>query len=88
MNTDLQLFPEQASSFAADVDAVFIYLCAVSIFFSALIGALIIFFAIRYRRGSRADRRQEHTHFFAIEATWIIVPFHSNTRTPPSSRGR
>lgn len=75
METDLRLFPEQASSVAAQVDAVFFYLCAVSIFFSLLIAGLIIFFAIRYRRGSRADRREGHGHFFAIEATWIIIPF-------------
>ena len=30
MNTDLRLFPEQASSMAAEVDAVYFYLCAVS----------------------------------------------------------
>lgn len=75
MNTDLQLFPEQASSLAAEVDAVYFYLCAVSIFFSVLIASLIVFFAIRYRRGSPADRTQGHGHFFAIEATWIIIPF-------------
>jgi cytochrome c oxidase subunit 2 len=75
LNTDLQLFPEQASSLAAEVDAVYFYLCAVSIFFSLLIAALIVYFAIRYRRGSPADRTQGHGHFFAIEATWIIIPF-------------
>jgi cytochrome c oxidase subunit 2 len=75
MNTDLPLFPEQASSVAAEVDAIYAYLAAVSIFFSVLIAALIVYFAIRYRRGSPADRTQGHGHFFAIEATWIIVPF-------------
>ncbi len=75
MNTDLQLFPEQASSLAAEVDAVYFYLCAVSVFFSLLIAALIVVFAIRYRRGSKADRTPGQGHFFAIEATWIIIPF-------------
>lgn len=75
MNTDLQLFPEQASSLAAEVDAVYFYLCAVSVFFSVLIAALIVFFAIRYRQGSRADRTTGAGHFFAIEVTWIIIPF-------------
>ena len=75
MNTDLPLFPEQASSLAAEVDAVYFYLMAVSGFFTLLIASLIIFFAIRYRRGSPADRTMGHGHFFAIEATWIIIPF-------------
>ena len=41
MNTNFQLWPEQASSFAPKVDALYIFLLAVSAFFTALIFALM-----------------------------------------------
>ena len=47
------LFPEQASTMAGRVDALYFFLLAVSVFFSLLIAGLIVFFAIRYRRKRR-----------------------------------
>ncbi len=74
MNTEFSFMPEQASSFAADVDALYGFLLLVSGVFTVLIAFLIMFFAIKYRRGSRADRTQGETHFFVMELAWIIVP--------------
>ena len=42
--------PEQASTFAPHVDALYGYLVLITVFFSVLITALIVFFAIKYRR--------------------------------------
>ena len=75
MSGDFQLMPEQASSVAAEVDAVYLFEIAVSAFFTILIALLIIYFAIKYRRGSPADRTQGKSHFYAMELTWIVVPF-------------
>ena len=75
MSGDFQLMPEQASSVAAEVDAVYLFEIAVSAFFTILIAFLIIYFAIKYRRGSPADRTQGKSHFYAMELTWIVVPF-------------
>ena len=50
---DIPLFPERASTIAGRVDNVFFVLMAITVFFTALIGFLVIFFAIRYRKGSR-----------------------------------
>src|SRR6266571_4848447 len=70
----LPLFPPQASSIAGEVDALYFFLTAVAAFFSLLIGATIIFFAIRYRRRSNAERPPEIEGSLALELAWTIVP--------------
>ncbi len=75
MNQDFALMPEQASSLAAEVDALYAFLLIVSGVITIVIAGLIIFFAIKYRRGSSADRTVKHTHFLLMELSWIVVPF-------------
>ena len=62
MNTEFTLFPEQASTAAPGVDALFFFIIGVSVFFSTVTAVLLIYFALRYRRKSSdqaptADRR-------------------------------
>lgn len=74
MWTGFPLWPEQASTFAANVDALFIFLIVVSSFFSVLIFGLVFFFAVRYRRRSEEEvppRLQESTF---LEIFWSVVP--------------
>ena len=54
---DFPLFPERASTLAGRVDVVFFVLMAITVFFTALIGFLVIFLAIRYRRARRPTGR-------------------------------
>lgn len=68
------LFPEQASSNASSVDAVFFYEVAFHVFFTALICILIITLAVRYRRGSKVDRSRPPLTSPWLEAFWILVP--------------
>jgi cytochrome c oxidase subunit II len=75
MKGEFRFMPEQASSFASDVDRLYAFLCGISGLMMVLIGFLILYFAIKYRRGSKADRRETHTHFFWIETAWIMGPF-------------
>jgi cytochrome c oxidase subunit 2 len=67
-------WPEQASSIAGQVDFVFNVLNAIAIFFSLLIVAAIVYFAMKYRRGTTADRTNAPDEGLAIELTWTIVP--------------
>lgn len=68
------LFPEQASRYAPRVDALYLFLCAVALFFSGLITVLIVFFAIRFRRASMR-RRRVHVHGnIWLEASWVAIP--------------
>lgn len=71
---DFPLFPEQASSLAGWVDGVFFYGLAITVFFTTLICVLILFFAVKYRRGSSADRSNPQTHNTTIEVVWIGIP--------------
>lgn len=75
MNNEFRWMPEQASSISSEVDAVYYFLVIVSAILTVLIAGLIVYFAIKYRRGSPADRSTGTTHFYAIELTWIILPF-------------
>ena len=71
---DFPLFPEQASTLAGWVDGVYFYELAITAFFTALICVLILFFAVKYRRGSRANRSNPVTHNTALEVFWMGVP--------------
>jgi len=53
---NLPLFPEQASTLAPRVDALFYFLVAVSLFFGLLIAFLIVYFAVKYRRRPGRER--------------------------------
>src|SRR5262249_13842893 len=68
------LFPEQASTFAVQVDRLTFTLLAVSTFFSVLIAALIFYFAIKYRRRSDQDRPPAVRPALLLELTWLFIP--------------
>ena len=69
------LFPQQASTMAARVDALYFFLIAVSTFFSALIAGLIVYYAVKYRRRSPDAIGVSIHGGLALELTWTIVPF-------------
>jgi cytochrome c oxidase subunit 2 len=66
--------PDQASTTAVHVDTLFWVFNALTIFFSVLIAAAITFFAIKYRRGSKADRSNPIAGSLKLELTWTIIP--------------
>lgn len=67
-------FPKAASSTAKDVDAMFNFIMWTCYIFSALIGVLMVWFCIKYRRrpGIKAD--QSITHNTPLEIVWSIIP--------------
>lgn len=74
-----RFFPEQASTHAPHVDL--LYYCLVAMFFvvQAIIAFLIVYFAVKYRRGSKAKRDlssgPDHGGQRLMEAVWMIGPF-------------
>ena len=72
---NLPLFPEQASTLAPRVDALFFFLIAVSVFFAALIFILVVYFAVKYRRRSDADQPPAIEGSVPLEIVWTVVPF-------------
>ncbi|MEW6733371.1 MAG: cytochrome c oxidase subunit II [Acidobacteriota bacterium] len=74
MQTGVPLFPEQASTVAAEVDALYIFLVVITAFFSILISGMIIYFAIKYRRRSESEIPKPIHGSTVLEAAWIIIP--------------
>lgn len=76
-----QIYPEQASTIAPEVDRIFWAEVGLSLFFALIVAALIIYFAIKYRRSAvveRFDEVQEGRHrgpTWLLEASWIVVLF-------------
>jgi len=69
------LFPEQASTMAARVDALYFFLVAISVFFSLLIAGLIVYYAMKYRRRSDGQIGTAIEGGLLLEVTWSIIPF-------------
>ncbi len=75
MFTNLPFFPQQASTQAGQVDALYFFLLAVTAFFSILIATLVISFAIRYRRRHRDEVGVPIHGSLALEMLWTVIPF-------------
>lgn len=70
----IPILPQQASSFAVEVDAIYFVLWALTIFFSMLVMATMVFLAYRYRRGARVDRTRPVHSDLRVELLWSGVP--------------
>jgi cytochrome c oxidase subunit 2 len=75
MFAEVPLFPEQASTSAERVDALFFFLFAVTGFFTVLIATLVIYFAVKYRRRSHAVRPPRIVGSLRLEVFWTVIPF-------------
>jgi cytochrome c oxidase subunit 2 len=74
MFQNLPLFPQQASTMAPRVDALFYFLIAIAIFFAALIFILIVVFAVKYRRRSDTEKAPQIEGNIPLEIFWSVVP--------------
>ena len=74
MDKGFRLLPEQASTLAAKVDLLYLFLVVVSIFFAFLIFFLIYVFAVKYRRRSEDDIPKEIPGLIKLELTWSVIP--------------
>jgi cytochrome c oxidase subunit 2 len=72
MFPNFPLFPKQASTLAGPVDALYFFLIAVTAFFSVIIAAGVIGFAIRFRR--RHPDEIGHPIHGSLELTWTLIP--------------
>ena len=73
--TWVPFFPEQASSFAWQVDYLYFYLVAISVFFTVGIVAAIFIFAIKYRETEKFATPKEIHGSIPLELFWSFVPF-------------
>lgn len=72
---ELRFFPQQASTVAAQIDALYGFLVGMSGFFTGLIFLLLLVFMIKYRRRSDEEpaRRQIRANPW-LEVIWIVIP--------------
>jgi cytochrome c oxidase subunit 2 len=74
MWTGTPLFPQQASTMAPRVDALYFFLVALATFFSLLIAGLIVYYAVKYRRRSPDAVGASIHGGLLLEVTWTVVP--------------
>src|SRR5215213_5444588 len=74
MKQQFPLFPEAASTVARDVDLLFIVWSVISVFFTVLIAALIIYFMARYRRRHPEEVGQAERAAMWLEVGWSVIP--------------
>ena len=73
MFENFSMWPARASTTAGNVDALFIFLVAISAFMSAAIFTMITVFALRYRRRHGVEAEQIEGSD-KLEITWSVVP--------------
>lgn len=69
------LFPEAASSIAHDVDLLYFFILAVCSFFAVLVSALVVYFAVKYRRRHPDEVGADIHGSIALELLWTVIPF-------------
>lgn len=75
----IEFYPQSASTIAGDIDNLFLVWLALSVVVLIAVVAVLVYFAIKYRAGSNADRsqpdeatREHYTH--QIEKIWMGLP--------------
>ena len=76
--------PEPVSTYAGDIDFAFYFVYWISVFFTLLIAALVVFFAVKRWDGGKKGAEHGHggrgklgkgpSHNTALEMTWTIIP--------------
>jgi cytochrome c oxidase subunit II len=74
VQSQMPLYPEQASNFAPNVDALMAYITAICVFFAVGITAAIVLFFFKYHR-KRPDHIGVPIHGDSrLEALWLVIP--------------
>ena len=75
MQSWVPFVPDSASTFSWKVDAVYFYLSGITLFFTLLISAVLIFFVLRYRRRSPYEIPRPIAGSHKLETLWSVIPF-------------
>lgn len=66
--------PEQASTISVEMDYLYYFLTALTVFFAGLIFATVFYFAIKYRRREKDEVPPQYEGNLKLELTWTIIP--------------
>ncbi|HEY5401801.1 MAG TPA: cytochrome c oxidase subunit II [Pyrinomonadaceae bacterium] len=75
MQSWVPFVPDSASTMSWKVDAVYFYLSGVTLFFTLLISAILVFFVIRYRRRTPYEIPRPIAGSHKLETLWTVIPF-------------
>jgi len=75
MQSWVPFVPDSASTFSWKVDAVYFYLSGITLFFTLLISAILIFFVLRYRRRTPYEIPRPIAGSHKLETLWSVIPF-------------
>jgi len=75
MQSWIPFIPESASTMSWKVDALYFYLSGVTVFFTLLISAILVFFVIRYRRRTPYEIPRPIAGSHKLETLWTVIPF-------------
>jgi cytochrome c oxidase subunit 2 len=74
VQSPLPFFPEQASNFSGNVDALFSFILVTAVFFSVLVTFLIIVAGFKYKRNRPDEIGAEMHGNNALEIGWTVIP--------------
>jgi cytochrome c oxidase subunit II len=74
MLADFRLFPEQASTLAGQVDALYFFIVGITVLICTVTAILLIYFAIRYRRRAVDEVPPVILGSLKLELIWTIIP--------------
>lgn len=70
----IPLFPEQASTFAKDIDALYLFIIAVCAVFALGVSIAVVVFGVIYRRRHDGEVGARIEGNLPLELTWSIIP--------------
>jgi len=74
MFKNLPIFPPEASTSAQLVDRLYFFMIGMSLFGSLLVAGLLVVFAWKYRKRSKASREGAVSEATALELLWTAIP--------------
>ena len=75
MFSGISLLPQQASTLAAEVDALYLFIVAVTAFFGILVTVVVLVFAVKYRTNDPLAVGARIHGSIPLELAWSIIPF-------------
>lgn len=75
MHSWIAFAPENASSIAAEVDALYLFLVLLTLIFSVLIAVAIMYFTVKYRRREENEVPEQIEGSLKLEIVWSVIPF-------------
>ena len=70
----IPVFPDQASTFAADVDALYFFILATCAFFAIGVAVAVIYFGIRYHKKHDGEIGARIEGSLPLELLWSVIP--------------